>query len=48
MRLLAKPFEAFGCAGYSMDRMLAGTYAIYTREQESEYGVLEIGIKKTV
>jgi ASC-1-like (ASCH) protein len=38
-------FEAFGCAGYSMERMLSGTYEIYTPEQERKYGVLGIKIK---
>jgi len=39
------PFKAFGCEGYSMERMLEETYAIYTHEQEKRYGVLGIGIK---
>ena len=38
-------FEAFGCAGYSMEKMLSGTYEIYTPEQERKYGVLGIKIK---
>lgn len=40
------PFEAFGCEGYSMERLLEETFAIYTHEQEKRYGVLGIGIKK--
>lgn len=39
------PFEAFGCAGHSMDRMLSATYEIYTPERESKYGALGIKIK---
>ncbi|HEX2947878.1 MAG TPA: ASCH domain-containing protein [Clostridia bacterium] len=39
------PFEAFGCAGYSMERLLEGTYSIYTPDQEKSYGVLGIRIK---
>jgi ASC-1-like (ASCH) protein len=39
------PFEAFGCAGYSMERMLSATYEIYTQERERKYGALGIKIK---
>ncbi len=38
-------FFLFGCQGYTMKRMLEGTYEIYTPEQEKKYGVLGIKIR---
>ncbi|GAA0337898.1 ASCH domain-containing protein [Bacillus carboniphilus] len=36
------PFEAFDCEGWSMEEMVEGTYQIYTREQEKQWGTLAI------
>jgi ASC-1-like (ASCH) protein len=39
------PFQDFDCAGWTMKEMIEGTYAIYTQEQEKEWGTLAISIK---
>ena len=39
------PFKDFDCDGWTMDEMINGTYDIYTREQEKEWGTLAITIK---
>lgn len=41
------PFEKMGCLGWTMDEMLEGTYAIYTKEQEKQFGALAIIIEVT-
>lgn len=38
------PFKAFDCEGWTMGEMIAGTYDIYTPEQEKKWGVLAITI----
>jgi ASC-1-like (ASCH) protein len=35
-------YSLFGCAGYTLDEMISGTFRTYTREQEQKYGVLGI------
>ncbi|MBU3218093.1 ASCH domain-containing protein [Clostridium estertheticum] len=37
-------FSLFGCQGYEIERMIAETYDIYTKEQEKRYGALGIKI----
>jgi ASC-1-like (ASCH) protein len=39
------PFSLFDCEGWTMEEMLEGTYDIYTREQEKQWGTLAIKIK---
>lgn len=39
------PFRYFGREGMPMEKMLEGTYAIYTKNQETQYGVLGIRIE---
>lgn len=39
------PFKDFDCAGWTMDEMIKGTYDIYSREQEKEWGTLAITIE---
>lgn len=39
------PFVDFGCEGWTMEEMIDGTYEIYTREQENEWGALAITIQ---
>lgn len=38
-------FQDFDCDGWTMEEMIAGTYEIYTPEQEKEWGTLAITIK---
>jgi ASC-1-like (ASCH) protein len=38
-------FSEFGCAGYTMAEMLAGTRRIYTEEQEKRHGALGIRVR---
>ena len=38
-------FKDFNCEGWTMKEMIDGTYEIYTREQEKEWGALAITIK---
>lgn len=38
-------FERMGCLGWSMDAMLEGTFDIYTKKQEEEFGALAITIE---
>lgn len=39
------PFIELGCEGWTMEAMIKETYALYTPQQETEYGALAIGIK---
>ena len=39
------PFADFDCKDWSMQEMIAGTYDIYTPEQESKWGTLAITIE---
>jgi len=39
------PLHSFDCEGWTMEKMLKGTYEIYSLEQESEWGTLAITIK---
>lgn len=39
------PLKDFDCEGWTMKEMIEGTYDIYTREQEKEWGALAIKIK---
>lgn len=39
------PFADFDCEHWTMEGMLAGTYEIYSREQEKAYGTLAITMK---
>ncbi len=39
------PMALLGREGRTMEQMLEGTYAIYTKEQEKQYGALGIRIK---
>ncbi|MFA9559454.1 ASCH domain-containing protein [Evansella sp. AB-rgal1] len=39
------PFQDFDCEGWTMQEMIAGTYQIYTPEQEKKWGTLAIFIK---
>lgn len=41
----AIPFKSFDCEGWTMAEMLKGTYDIYSREQEKEYGTVAITIR---
>lgn len=41
------PFADFDCEDWTMEAMLAGTYDIYSREQEKMYGTLAITIQYT-
>ncbi|WP_332651720.1 ASCH domain-containing protein [Lysinibacillus sp. 54212] len=36
------PFADFDCENWTMEEMMAGTYEIYSREQEKAYGTLAI------
>lgn len=38
-------FADLGCAGWTMDAMMKETYAIYSQQQEKEWGALAIGFK---
>lgn len=40
------PFHLFDCEGWTMDEMIDGTYEIYTKEQEKQWGTLAIQIQK--
>ncbi|MBD7984374.1 ASCH domain-containing protein [Sporosarcina sp. Sa2YVA2] len=39
------PFKDFDCEGWTIKEMIDGTYEIYTREQEKEWGTLAIFIE---
>ncbi|MBP1989728.1 ASCH domain-containing protein [Paenibacillus eucommiae] len=39
------PFKEFDCEGWLLEEMVEGTFAIYTREQEKQWGTLAISIK---
>lgn len=39
------PFKDFDCEDWSMKEMIDGTYDIYTREQEKQWGTLAITIR---
>ena len=39
------PFKDFDCEGWSMTKMIDGTYEIYTAEQEKKWGTLAITMK---
>ncbi len=39
------PFKAFDCEGWTMKEMIEGTYEIFTKEQEKEWGALAITIQ---
>lgn len=39
------PFKEFDCEGWTMKKMMDGTYDIYTSDQEREWGALAITIK---
>lgn len=39
------PFKDFDCEGWTMKEMIEGTYDIYTKEQEKEWGALAIWIQ---
>ncbi|WP_079529229.1 ASCH domain-containing protein [Halobacillus hunanensis] len=39
------PFKDFGNEGWSLESMVSGTYEIYTREQERQWGALAIRIE---
>lgn len=39
------PFKDFDCDGWTMKEMIEGTYDIYTKEQEKEWGALAITIQ---
>ena len=39
------PFHLFDCEGWTMTEMIDGTYEIYTKEQEKQWGTLAIKIK---
>lgn len=36
----------FDCKDWSMQEVIDGTYEIYTKEQENEWGTLAINIEK--
>lgn len=40
------PFEDFGNKGWTLESMVNGTYEIYTREQEKQWGALAIRIER--
>lgn len=39
------PFKDFDCEGWTMEKMIDGTYEIYNPEQEKAWGTLAIRIK---
>lgn len=39
------PFEEMGCEGWTMEKMLEGTYDIYTPDQVLKWGALAIRIQ---
>lgn len=39
------PFVDMGCGGWTMDRMINGTFEIYSKEQETQWGALAIEVK---
>lgn len=39
------PFKDFDCEGWSMKDMVDGTYDIYSKEQEKQWGTLAITIR---
>ncbi|GGE71113.1 ASC-1-like (ASCH) protein [Priestia taiwanensis] len=42
----AIPFSLFDCEGWMMEEMLDGTYEVYTKEQEKQWGTLAIKVKQ--
>ncbi|MGM7700650.1 ASCH domain-containing protein [Pseudalkalibacillus sp. Hm43] len=41
------PYSKMGCAGWTLQELVDGTYEIYTPEQEKQYGVLAIEVRVT-
>lgn len=39
-------FHLFDCEGWTMEEMIDGTYEIYTKEKEKQWGTLAIQIQK--
>ncbi len=39
------PIHLFNCEDWTMTEMIDGTYEIYTKEQEKQWGTLAIKIK---
>ncbi|MBE1553769.1 ASCH domain-containing protein [Sporosarcina limicola] len=39
------PLQNFDCEGWTMEKMVEGTYEVYTPEQEKQWGTLAITIK---
>lgn len=42
---LNTPFDKMGCLNWSMEQMIEGTYEIYSKAQEDEFGALAIEIR---